>query len=425
MFIRSMLVGSAMLSDGALSFFGSTDRAEAVYRIGETMVFNIQLRDGSKPVGGVRLKWSSQGDDGKTVVGEAMSDAAKPLVVETSLACPGFVHVIVNALGADGQPLKGADGNDLIFEGGAGVALEELRSAPEPHDFDAFWARQKAKLAVVPPKATLVEIPCADPAFEAFDVKVDCAGGMPVSGYLLRPKGAAAKSLKACVGFMGYGVDSARPEPRPGAISFNVNAHGIENGKDADYYAQLKVGGLRHYTREEPQPGRPKGYRYVLKAAENSDPDACYLNGMLLRALRALEFVKSRPEWNGEILEVVGGSQGGFQALAAAGLDPDVTFCRAEKPWSCDLGGPDLGRLWSSFRSEPSAALGYYDPANHAKRFEGAAELTSGLGDYICPPSGITVVYNNLKGAKRVEYIQGSTHGYTMPDAQKFTLGAQ
>ena len=65
---------------------------------------------------------------------------------------------------------------------------------------------------------------------------------------------------------------------------------------------------------------------------------------MFQRACRALEYLKSRPEWDGRILIVSGGSQGGAQALAAAGLDPQVTCCVALVPALCDHHGLLAGR---------------------------------------------------------------------------------
>jgi cephalosporin-C deacetylase-like acetyl esterase len=291
------------------------------------------------------------------------------------------------------------------FDGGAGVGLEQLAGFPEPADFDTFWVRQKAKLADVPMKATLTPVPAGKPGFLLFDVNVDCAGGKPVSGYLTMPEGAAPGSLQAKVGFEGYGVRSAAQEYLEGKLVFNTNAHGIANGQDAEYYAKLQTGELAGYA-----------------LSQNDNPDTCYFNGMMLRVLRALEFVKARPEWDGKNLAVGGGSQGGFQALVAAGLDREVTACFAFKPWCCDLGGINLGRL-RGWRPDYTAALAYYDPVNHAKRITCETRIIAGLGDYVCPPSGLTVLYNNIAAPKQIDYIQGSTHGYDPPDPAKFALG--
>ena len=61
--------------------------------------------------------------------------------------------------------------------------------------------------------------------------------------------------------------------------------------------------------------------------------------------------------------------------------------------------------------------LGYYDPVNQAKRIKCETTITAGLGDYTCPPSGITVLYNNIGAKKSIVYSQGTTHMFDMPNA--------
>jgi cephalosporin-C deacetylase len=402
----TLFLCGATLYAGTLSFKGECEKPKAVFEPGEKMVFKIQLLEDAKPVAGKKLKWTRTGDDQKAETGEALSSDQGPLVLTNSIGQPGFVRIFVNALDEAGKPLKDAQGREVTFDGGAGAGLDRLAGIPEPKDFDAFWARQKARLAAVPLKATLTNVPSKNPAILVFDVKVDCAGGKPVSGYLARPTNAVPKSLPAQVNFMGYGVSSANPDLQPGKITFSINAHGIENGRDAGFYKELKEGVL-------------KGYAFDAK--ENADPETAYFNGMMLRVMRALEFIKSQPEWNGKELIVSGGSQGGLQALNAAALDTNVTRCLAFKPWCCDLGGITLGRL-RGWRPDYTNALAYYDPVNQARRITCETVLNTGLGDYICPPSSVTVLYNALKAPRKIEYIQGATHGLDPPGAQRFTV---
>lgn len=397
---------SAVASAQTLSFTCTTNKPAISYKPGEKMVFTIQLLEDAKPVAGRKLTWNRRGDDQRTEAGEAVSSDTQPLTIETACDRPGFVNVEVRVLDADGKRVKDAKNQDVLGSFGAGVEPEKLTGVPEPADFDAFWAKQKAKLKDVPIKATLVPVPGTNPKFDIFDVKIDCPGGKPVSGYLAKPKDAAPKLLQARVSFMGYGVTSANPEPRDGMISLSINAHGIENGKDKAYYEELQKSELKGYGFDKTQ---------------NSDPETAYFNGMMLRVLRALEYVKSLPEWNGKDLLAEGGSQGGLQCLTAAGLDPDVTACRAWKPWCCDLGGPTLGRI-AGWRPEWNPALAYYDPINHAKRIRCETTIFTGLGDYVCPPSTNAVLYNNLAGPKTIEYIQGATHGADPKGAERFKL---
>ena len=56
-----------------------------------------------------------------------------------------------------------------------------------------------------------------------------------------------------------------------------------------------------------------------------------------------------------------------------------------------------------------------YDPVFFAKRITSTEVYISraGLGDYICPPSGLAVCYNNLATPrKKMVWVQGSTHGF-------------
>ena len=72
-----------------------------------------------------------------------------------------------------------------------------------------------------------------------YDVKISCVGKRPVSGYLSIPKGAGPKSLPLRVWYEGYGVSSAPARENPAEITFSVNAHGIENGREPAYYKRL------------------------------------------------------------------------------------------------------------------------------------------------------------------------------------------
>jgi len=358
------------------------------------MIFQVQLLDDGKPAAGRKLEWQRRGDDGKTETGSAVSSDTSPLVITTSLDRPGFVRIEVDAVDDQGKPILDATNARARFDGGAGVEPEKLiQGIPEPADFDRFWSTQVARLKDVPAKATLTEVPSPDPAFVTYDVKVDCAGGKPVSGYLTKPKDAAPKSLRATAAYMGYGVSSAKPYYAPGTMTLCINAHGIENGRDPDYYKNLPLA------------------KYGFNNEENAKPETSYFNGMVLRVLRSLEFLKVQPEWNGKDLTVTGGSQGGFQSLCGAALDRDVTKCMVNVPWMCDLGGVSAGRV-RGWRPDYAEGLGYYDSVNMAKRITCPTTICAGLGDSVCPPSGVSVLYNNLKCPKELNFVQGMTHQF-------------
>ena len=134
--------------------------------------------------------------------------------------------------------------------------------------------------------------------------------------------------------------------------------------------------------------------------------------------MRALEYMKTRPEWNGKDLIAEGGSQGGLQTSWAAGLDPDVTLARPSIVWCCDLGATEPGgRLHGPWYIQHTAGIDYFDAVNHIKRAKCPVEIPrAGLGDYTCPPSGLAVYFNAIPTPKSINWVQGSRHGYVPPE---------
>ena len=378
-------------------FKGACDRDALSYKPGEAMVFSVSLMEDGKPKGGQKVKYVRRGDDGETDSGEFVSDADKPFVYRTSIDRPGYVHLKMEAVGDDGKPVGGAE----KFDGGACADFDKIApSAPEPKDFDRYWRGRKRALKKVPIKAELTPLPGkSKDGIDVYEIKIDCLGDS-VRVYLSVPKNAAEKSLPAHAVFQGYSVADMHYWPVADAVTVFVSPHSMDMGKDAAYYDALKKGRLAGFGFEK----------------ELASPKDSYFDGMILRGLRALEYLRSRPEWNGKDLSVSGGSMGGFQAIAMAALDPKVTKCKSSITWMCDLGGADAGRLggWLP-KYLPNRA--YFDSANLGRRIKCPVEIDAGLGDYTCPPSGVTALYNGISAPKKITFTQGRTHGYTPPDS--------
>ena len=103
-------------------------------------------------------------------------------------------------------------------------------------------------------------------------------------------------------------------------------------------------------------------------------------------------------------------------------MDPDVTEADSSITWCCDFAGPTIGRL-GGWRPQYVPALGYYDAANHGKRIKCKTVISrAGLGDYTCPPSGLAVLYNNIKAPKKIKWVQGSTHGFVPKNPQQWII---
>jgi cephalosporin-C deacetylase-like acetyl esterase len=306
----------------------------------------------------------------------------------------------------------------------AGACADPMRispGAPPPDDFKNFWDSKTDELKKLPldVKMTPVDVPAnVKGKIEAFDVKINCAGGAPVSGYYARPVGAAKKSLPAVMSYHGAGVRSsglgtAIDLASRGSIAMDINAHGIENGKPKEFYDDLSKNELRDYRQRN-----------------SDDREKCYFLGMFQRVYRSLQFIKSQPEWDGKHLVTTGGSQGGGQSLVAAGLDPDVTLCAAYVPALCDHHGymqkrkngwPHFIQMKDGKAADPKvdAASAYFDCANFAPYIKARAILTVGFIDTTCCPSSVYAVYNSIKSPKEIINDPAAGHSVTkiMSDA--------
>ena len=243
-----------------------------------------------------------------------------PARITTSLPHPGFVRCSVSSNDPEIQPVLC----------GVGVDPDQLRPLlPEPADFDSFWAKELSALRSVKMEVTRSAVSSPVPGVRAEDVKVNTNTPIPVSGYLLIPENAQKNSLPAVIYFHGAGVRSAikQSDFAKQAIVFDVNAHGVENGHPTEYYKKLASTELR---------------RCIYRSAD--DPANSYIKNMFLRTARAVDFVRTLPEWDGKTLIVFGRSQGGAQALAAAALVPEITLCVANVPALADHAGFTVGR---------------------------------------------------------------------------------
>jgi len=384
--------------DKGVSLKVLTDRPEAVYHVGETVVFKIVLAKDGKPVIGESIAYILANDGLWQVDRGTLPLTGKPLTVKGRLDAPGFLRCKVSYEDKDkkGYNTLAAAGFD---------PLDIKPSLPVPDDFDAFWAGKKKDLAKVPMKPVLTPTKSPDEAIACFDVQVRCLGGMPVSGYFARPKASRPKRLPAILSVHGAGVRSsslgvAVRDAQYGALALDINAHGLPNGRPKQYYRDLKDGRLKGYP---------------LHGRENRETS--YFLGMYLRLMRAMDFLTAQPEWDGRTLIVHGSSQGGGQSIVAAGLDPRVTAFAANVPAMCEHTGkingwPRLARGVAEGKADPKIlqAARYFDAMNFATRTRAAALVSVGFIDSTCRPTSVYAAYNNLRGKKRITNEPMMTH---------------
>ena len=395
-----------------------TNKPSLSYKKGEKMVYTFTADFANQKSDGYFLSYTRRGDDNQTIKGK--SPANKPLVIETSLNKPGFVSVNVYLTDAKGTYLKAKINNKrfryIANFAGTAVEPETLTECQEPADFDAFWARQRAKLAKVEfrGKVDIKKVKTIRNV-NIYAVSIPCAGPRPATGYLTIPVNAKPGSLPALISFFGYGnaFQGIPGRVNTNCIHLSLNAHGQKLGMDKQYYVDFF------------NSIKSNGKNYAFDPIQNSDPEKAFFNGMALRVMRALEYLKTRPEWNKKDLQAMGGSQGGLQTLWAAALDKDVTLANAAIPWCCDLAGTTKKqRISGSWRIKYVPGLDYYDPVFLVKRIKTATvNITrAGMGDYVCPPSGVAICYKNIASPRKsIAWYQGSDHGF-VPKNHEITI---
>jgi cephalosporin-C deacetylase-like acetyl esterase len=298
------------------------------------------------------------------------------------------------------------------------VEPEKLMPGTErPGDFDVFWLEEKRALRALPMEVKSVPVDGIEKGYVCFDVEINCTGPKPARGYFAKPESAKPKSLPIVLNLHAAGVSGSwcRSETRNavgyakkgnGALCFDLNAHGMLTGQPDAYYADLEENELKGY------------YHGGLESRGDM-----YFKGMYLRLVRTLDFLTSQPEWDGKRILAIGESQGGGQALAAAGLDSRVSAAVATVPAMCDFGGSLVGRRggWPMpFDTQHDQAMmlatvPYFDVAHLLKDSKATLVVEIGLIDTTCSATSIYASINQARGKKIVYPVPYRAHHMGQP----------
>lgn len=366
---------------------------DGVYRAGEAAIWNVSVTDADGPVNGDAKYTIKSG--GRTVVREGSLEISNGTGTVTAVRTdPG--SLLLEVVYEKGSGL-----------GGAVFSPEAIQvSAPEPADFDAFWQSKIAELEAVPMAVELekVEVP-GD--IDYWKITMDNIRGTRIHGQIAKPKNSTGK-LPAMLQVQYAGVYPLQQgwvtkRAKQGWLAMNIIAHDLPIDREPDFYKAQAEGALKDY----PKIG-------------NEDRDTSYFLRMYLSCYRAVDYLVQRPDWDGKVLLVTGGSQGGLQSVVASGLHPAVTAIMARVPAGCDHTGPLVDRrpgwpnwLNNSPDKDPAKlfeACRYYDAVNFARRVKCPALIGVGLIDTTCPPAGVIAMYNQLSGPKRLVVMPVSGH---------------
>ena len=400
LFLMLLLLQPLVLRAAEVKISVAPDHETGIYAVGETATWTVQVTSDDQPAAG-EIQWYLKSGglteidkgtapltNGQCTVSGKRDDAGTLLLVARYPTEPGKFK--------DGQ-------------GGAVYNPFDIPvSAPEPDDFDAFWAAKLAELAAVPVNVKLEPAPSDKPDVEYYTITMDNIRGTHIYGQLAKPKGKT--NLPGLLQVQWAGVYPLQQgwvtgPASQGWLALNIIAHDIPALEPKEFYDNLNATTLKGY----PTIGR-------------DDRETSYFLRMYLSCYRAAEYLATHPDWNGQTLMVQGGSQGGGQSVVTAGLHPKITAFAADVPAMCDQTGQLVGRAqgWprlTGWGIEPDSEKAlevakYFDAVNFAKRCHAkACVVGTGLVDTTCPAAGVLAMYNQLPCEKQIAIMPQRGHG--------------
>ena len=416
--VMGMLISGIHAGDFAVRRL-KLDHPDGIYKTGETITVTGTLLKAKKPAPGYKLRVTTRWDSVKDVDTREFPCDGKPFEVTFKSDKPGWVYFTFQVIDENGKVVnlpaaKKVQGAKplLVDEIGAMISPEEIRTADEcPADLEEFWKNERAKLDAVPMNPRLEKIDSGRPGIDLYTVTLDAGVSRPVTGYLAVPVGAKEKSLPIYLTFLdGVAGDAYRNKALAvasyGCVAMITTWHGFDVNRDKAYY-QENCKRIDRNRWESAERGR----------------DAFYFREVFVRAMRAADYLKTRPEWNGKDFLVAGGSLAGAQAAATAALDPQVTIAFIHTPsnngYNADLAGRKRGYPYhwqpdAWIKPEMRKGNPYCDIAHLAKFIKCECYFCTGFADEVCTPSNVYSAYNNVPaGVKKTMTTNPRTGHYS------------
>lgn len=320
---------------------------------------------------------------------------------------PEMIYVAVEpyATLAEADPVTGYVGgntgrNNGLYAVGAAVAPSKLPlSASRPDDFDAFWSQKLGEQAKLPihPVLTPVETDVQGAEISMFVLD---ALGSKAHGYVAKPvKGGKFPALIQLqyAGVYALNAHADAQRAAEGWLVINVDSH--------DKLPSDSSGNV------------PKAYQSL----GNTDREKSYFLNMYLRDSRALDYLLTRPDWDGKTIVLTGGSMGGQQSIVLAGLRPEkITSVLVCVPAGADTNGDLHGRKagypnWASDSPDVMKTALYFDTVNFASRIKAPVLAGMGFIDTISPPAGVWTMLNQISAPKEPLPMIESEHDNLTP----------
>ena len=382
------------------------NHADWLYKPGEPVRLTISVYRNSVLLKEAKLRYEIGPEKMPPTKTETVTLKEGTLALDAgTLTTAGFLRCIATAE-VDGKEYRGLTT--------AGFDPQRIKpTVTNPDDFKAFWDNAKADLAKVPMDARMTLLPerCTERT-NVYQLNLQNVNNSRFYGILCVPK--KEGKFPAILRVPGAGV---RPyygmiaEADKGFITLEVGIHGVSVTMEPAVYESLSRGPLSGYP-----------------AANLDDRDRYYYKRVYLGCVRAVDFLASMPQYDGQNMAVTGGSQGGALSIVTAGMDSRIKWVGAYYPALCDVTGYLHGRAggWPhlfagndlAYNNKPDRikTTGYYDVVNFARQVNVPGYYSWGFNDETCPPTSMYAAYNVIPGTKTLDITYLDTGHWTYPE---------
>ena len=372
----------------SFSLFGQlnveTNETSATYEVGESMTFQVSSNSSSP------ISWVLKYDEHAPIISSGTINGSSGTVAYTG-AHPGAVLCEVT------------QGNNKAIASAVFDPFDIQPFEQEPADFDAFWNSQKALLAAVPINP-IVTLYSTSNYSKTYRVTLDHIDNRKVYGYLTVPNEVGPFPGVVVMPPYGNVTNIALPEidlaEKGGMLAFAISIHNAPPDQ------------------VDPNAYQPDDY---------SDKDGNYYRYAFLAGVRAIDYIFSRPDFDGVNFVMSGVSQGAGLATVVAGLDNRVDLLTISNPALCQTTGLSFDREASfpnyilqsrnnfgtaAHEAATREASKYYDAAFFARRFNGPSMVMLSYEDVVTPVATGLSAFNQLEGPKILVHSTELDHSH-------------
>lgn len=394
MALSSLLFAQSQRAD-LIRIMVSPSKSGMVYAVNENVEFDVAIYKYGQLVQDAEISYQvgpEMMEPSKTET--IVLNSGKGLIKGGKMGEPGFLRLHI---------FYKENGVDYRNSGTAGIEPEKIQpTTTVPNDFLHFWQSNMEQLAKVPLDPIMTLMPDRSTHLtNVYHISFNNIQGR-IYGILSLPK--KEGKYPAILHVPGAGV---RPyygsNINQDVISLQVGIHGVPVDQyDSPLYQNLASGPLSGYNR-----------------MNLDDKDNYYYKRVYLGMVKAVDMIYSLPQFDGQNIGVMGGSQGGALAITTAGLDKRIKYLVSYYPALADLTGYLEGRAggWphlfkDSFtnKAEKIETSKYYDVVNFAKQVTVPGYYSTGFNDNVCPPTSIYAAYNSIKAEKEMSLYLDAAH---------------